>query len=56
MEVAADYLLTRYPQRVGNYLDDENNLGLAYHICGYDGECQQKFIKNFKFTHNVNVF
>lgn len=56
LEVAADYLLTRYPQRVGNYLDDENNLGLAYHICGYDGKCQQKFIEDIKFTHNVNVF
>lgn len=56
LEVAAEYLLTRYPQRVGNYLDDENNLGLAYHICGYDGKCQQKFIEDIKFTHNVNVF
>lgn len=56
LDVAADYLLTRYPQRVGNYLDDEENRGLAYHICGYDGKCQQKFIEDFKFTHNVNVF
>ncbi|MCG1579476.1 hypothetical protein [Rheinheimera tilapiae] len=56
IEVAAEYLLTRYPQRVSNYLDDENNLALAYHICGYDGKCQQKFIEDIKFTHNVNVF
>lgn len=56
LELAADYLLTKYPQRVDNYLHDENNRGLAYHICGYDGKCQQKFIENFKFTHNVNVF
>lgn len=56
LEVAAEYLLTRYPQRVGNYLDDENNLGLVYHICGYDGDRQQKFIEDIKFTHNVNVF
>ncbi|WP_310117279.1 hypothetical protein [Staphylococcus epidermidis] len=56
LEVAAEYLLTRYPQRVVNYLDDENNLGLAYHICGYDGDRQQKFIEDIKFTHNVNVF
>ncbi|PAK69866.1 hypothetical protein [Staphylococcus haemolyticus] len=56
LEVAAEYLLTKHPQRVDNYLHDENNRGLAYHICGYDGKCQQKFIKDIKFTHNVNVF
>ncbi|WP_162191427.1 hypothetical protein [Staphylococcus epidermidis] len=56
LEATADYLLTNHQQRVYNYLDDEQNRGLAFHICGYDGDCQQKFIENIKFTHNVNVF
>ena len=56
LEEAAEYLLKVYPNAVDNYLHDDTNTGLAYHICGYDGKCQQKFIEDFMFTHNVNVF
>ncbi|MEB2860586.1 hypothetical protein SJH87_07850 [Staphylococcus sp. GCP4] len=56
LEATADYLLTNHQQRVYNYLNDEQNRGLAFHICGYDGNSQQKFIENIKVSNNVNVF
>lgn len=53
---AVDYLLVRYPNEVDQYLIDDKNLGLAYYVCGYDGDCQQKFIEDIKLSYNVNVF
>lgn len=33
--------------------DTENNYGLAFYACGYDGEAQQRFVQQFT---DVTVF
>lgn len=48
----------RHTQKVINFLnqDDDQNNGLAFFFCGYDGNAQQKFIDDIKYQFNINVF
>ncbi|HHP6033032.1 TPA: hypothetical protein ACSEHU_001753 [Streptococcus pyogenes] len=54
--VAAEYLLKAYPNAVDRYLHDDTNYGLAYHVCGTDGDAQKAFISRIGFTHEITVF
>lgn len=36
--------------------DDENNYGLCFYACGYDGASQQRFARYFEEKYGVNVF
>lgn len=36
--------------------ESEDNYGLLYHMCGTDGDCQQRRGRYFKEHYNVNVF
>ena len=35
--------------------DEENNYGLAFYVCGYDGKAQQEFISSWA-EEGVSVF
>lgn len=36
--------------------DTENNYGLAFYACGYDGEAQQRFCQYYQDEYGVRVF
>ena len=38
-----------------NYFDDENNYGISFYECGYNGTAQQEFIQGWA-DNNVKVF
>lgn len=57
LKEVAVFLLKEYPAKTNKYLyDEENNYGLAFHICGYDGDAQQIFIDYIKNNYDVTVF
>lgn len=36
--------------------DEENNYGLLFYRCGYDGRCQQETMEWYKREYGVDVF
>lgn len=41
---------------VNQLMDADNNYGLAFYACGYDGQAQTDFIKYYADEYGVEVF
>lgn len=41
---------------VDQLMDSDNNYGLAFYACGYDGQAQTEFVKYYAEKYGVTVF
>lgn len=53
VEATAEDLIDLVQEQIA---DTENNYGLAFYACGYDGRAQTDFIKYYADEYGVDVF
>lgn len=55
VEEAIDYLLINHYNEVVEYVESEDNYGLTFYICGYDGQAQNAFHEYMQEQFYVEV-
>ena len=55
-ESLADFLLENHIESVENFINEDENNGLLFELCGFDGHAQNQYFNFFVDMFGVEVF